>query len=68
LSATAAAAAGDPAAVVVGLAKKGRLYTAEEDEKIVEGVRRFGNDWGRVVEWAKLDRTREQVASRSIAS
>lgn len=36
--------------------KKRKNYTAEEDNKILDGVKKFGTDWDEIVKWSHLDR------------
>jgi hypothetical protein len=50
--------------------KRRRRFTREEDEKILEGVRRFkdsyvGMDlWQKIADWSKINRTKEQIRNR----
>eukprot|EP01102_Stenamoeba_stenopodia_P007793 TRINITY_DN2198_c0_g1_i1.p1 TRINITY_DN2198_c0_g1~~TRINITY_DN2198_c0_g1_i1.p1 ORF type:complete len:773 (-),score=121.37 TRINITY_DN2198_c0_g1_i1:107-2425(-) len=44
--------------------KRKRNFTREEDEKIIEGVEKYGNEWESIVEWGHLDRTASQVRDR----
>jgi len=41
-----------------------RKFTKEEDNKIFEGVQKYGQDWNTIVKWGGLDRTGPQVRDR----
>jgi hypothetical protein len=46
------------------LKRKRKAFTKDEDEKIVEGVEKYGNEWESIVEWGHLDRTSSQIRDR----
>ena len=44
--------------------KRKRNFSEEEDKKILEGYKKFGNKWEKIISWAKLDRNSSQVRGR----
>jgi hypothetical protein len=44
--------------------RKKRNFTPQEDSLIIEGYHKFTDDWDKILEYTKLERTTKQIKSR----
>lgn len=44
--------------------QKAKHFTPDEDEKIIEGVKKFSQNWEEIVKWGQMERTASQIRVR----